>query len=354
MIRQILTEIQSQGIRLPDPSKARKDGAGPAEGGTLAIAGHGVTFPVAGQAMAHSPFSLEPGEPAMLLKNGQPVLEVQLLPRPLFYSQSSSDGVPLNQIALLHGTDCLATTVRQECRHWNTPRQCLFCGIGLSLKNGGTIARKTPEQLAQAATAALCLDHVRHVVLTTGDFADWREGLHAMAACTRAIKEASALAVHVQVAPPPDPDALEILQDAGVDTMGIHIESMDPDILAKAAPAKAALGQARYEASWKKAVKLFGPNQVSSFLLAGLGENPESLVEGARVLAGMGVFPLPVPLRPIPGSKMADALPPSAESMARIYEPISRILAQNRLSSKSSKAGCVRCGACSALWAFEE
>jgi hypothetical protein len=64
------------------------------------------------------------------------------------------------------------------------------------------------------------------------------------------------------------------------------------------------IGIQHYERAWKKAVALFGPNQVSSFLIAGLGESPASIVWGSEVLADMGVYPFVVPFRPIPGSGM--------------------------------------------------
>ena len=70
-------------------------------------------------------------------------------------------------------------------------------------------------------------------------------------------------------------------------------------------------------------------------------------------MADMGVYPFVVPLRPIPGSRMADALPPDPETMGHIYRKVSRILSRKGLSYTRSLAGCVRCGACSALPAHE-
>ena len=85
---------------------------------------------------------------------------------------------------------------------------------------------------------------------------------------------------------------LHLLKEAGVDTVGIHIESFDLDTLNRVAPAKAAIGLKRYEEAWKKAVELFGPNQVSSFVVVGLGEDPHSIISGSSLLADMGVYPL--------------------------------------------------------------
>ncbi|MGZ3613683.1 MAG: MSMEG_0567/Sll0786 family nitrogen starvation N-acetyltransferase [Thermodesulfobacteriota bacterium] len=143
------------------------------------------------------------------------------------------------------------------------------------------------------------------------------------------------------------------MKEAGVDTVGIHIESFDLEILSKVAPAKAAMGLERYEKAWKVAVELFGPNQVSSFLIVGLGEKRDSVISGSKFLADLGVYPFVVPLRPIPGSLMEDVLPPDPEEMKRIYGEVASILERKGLSSSRSLAGCVRCGACSALHTFE-
>ncbi len=139
-----------------------------------------------------------------------------------------------------------------------------------------------------------------------------------------------------------------------MDTIGLHIESFDREVLARLAPAKAAIGRSRYVKAWKEAVELFGPNQVSSFLIVGLGEEQDSIIQGSERLADLGVFPFVVPLRPIPGSAMEKAVPPDHGIITEIYEKVAEILSRKGLSSKKSLAGCVRCGACSALPFYEQ
>ena len=113
-----------------------------------------------------------------------------------------------------------------------------------------------------------------------------------LAECTAAIKAAVALPVHVQFLPPDDLGLMDQLKAAGADTVGIHIETFHLPTLERVAPAKARIGIVRYETAWRRAVSLFGPNQVSSFLIAGLGEPPEAVVSGSEVLADLGVLPL--------------------------------------------------------------
>ncbi|MGD8563002.1 MAG: MSMEG_0568 family radical SAM protein [Desulfarculaceae bacterium] len=354
MIAETIAALLSRGLTLEGPALRRKGGAGPAEGGALTIGGFAVNAPTAGHYVAGTPYSLrrEADGSALLLEKGREVCAVALPSAPAFYQEVTAQGVPFKKIALLHGNDCLATTTLQTCRFWSTPWRCRFCGIELSLNSGQTIRRKSPRDLAQVAAFARQHDGVRHVVLTTGCAPKGEEVGH-LAACARAIKEASGLPIHGQCLPMRDAGDMHRLKEAGVDTLGLHIESWDEQVLARMAPPKAALGKRGFIRAWRRAVEIFGPGQVSSFLIAGLGESQKSLLSGVEEMADLGVFPFLVPLRPIPGSQMEKAAPPPAAQMIELYQKAARILASRGLASGQSMAGCVRCGACSALAAFE-
>jgi radical SAM protein (TIGR04043 family)/putative N-acetyltransferase (TIGR04045 family) len=353
--RVLITELQSLGLRIQEGHLQRNGGAGPAEGGTFVIHGQAVSIPVSGHYVPHSPYTLLRTENRYrIYKNGEFRSTVEPVSRPAFYERRTPEGVPYNKIALLHGRDCLATTVLQTCGNWPSHRQCRFCGIEVSLRNQSTLPIKTPEQLAEVAWRAKELDGIRQVVLTTGAASLPGGEVQPLSRCAAAIKQATGLPIHAQCLPPPEPASLVSLKTAGVDTIGLHIESFDQEILARMAPAKAAVGRSRYEKAWKEAVELFGPNQVSSFLIVGLGEDPDSIIQGSERLADLGVFPFVVPLRPIPGSAMEKALPPDHGVMREIYEKVAEILSRKGLSSKESLAGCVRCGACSALPFYEQ
>ena len=200
---------------------------------------------------------------------------------------------------------------------------------------------KTPAQLAEVVGKARDLDSICHVVLTTGAVHPPGAEIDYLGKCAKAIKEVCDIPVHAQFFPPTDNGKLHELKTAGVDTVGIHIESFDRYILSRIAPAKAAIGFERYEMAWDKAVQVYGHNQVSSFLVAGLGESEESVVRGSAFLAERGVYPFVVPFRPIPGSAMQDHGTPDYQVMKRLYEATSEILNKNHLSSENSLAGCV-------------
>ena len=346
--------LQSRGVKIEEPLAGRKGGAGPAEGITIIVQERPLTIPTRGSFIAQSPYSLHcrDGE-SYLFEDVTPLQKVIIPDTPHYYDFNTDQGIPYSSIALLHGNNCLASTVFQECIYWYSPRRCVFCGIQLSLESRSTVHTKSPLELLEVAQAAARLDSIEHITLTTGTQADSSEELNYLASCCSAIKSKTSLPIHVQLMPPKDPGLLVLLKKSGADTVGIHIESFDRAVLEEAAPCKAAISMGCFIDTWKEAVALFGKNQVSSFIVAGLGESKTSILEGARLLCELGVYPFIVPLRPIPGTPLEAQSPPDPDLMIEIYQQVSTLLQQSHLSWKQSKAGCVRCGACSGLPDFE-
>jgi radical SAM protein (TIGR04043 family) len=353
--KHLKVELQSLGVRWEGSCKGRAGGAGPAEGSILLFEGTYASVPVRGPYVSESPYRVEKTNGRLILRKGEAqVREVRLPAAPRFYTRKTRDGIGYGKIALLHGVDCLASTVVQRCANWSGENRCAFCGIHLSLRKGATILRKTPEWLGEVAESAVALDNVRHVTLTSGAFEQVEEELDFLASCTRAIKARADIPVHIQCMPPQGEGVFDRLRAAGADTVGLHIESFDGVVLKRVAPAKAAIGVTRYVRVWKEAVAVFGRNQVSSFVIVGLGESRSSVVEGGHMLCELGVYPFIVPLRPIAETPLGGVRPPHPSLMVSIYEAVVPRLLEYGLSASSSQAGCVRCGACSALPDFEE
>ena len=352
----VLADLQSLGVRVePDAlTEARSGGAGPSDAGMMWVEGIPITFPHSSGFVSSSPFSIRKEEDGWgLYRQSERLAAVTLPPKPRFYELSTADGVPYWQIALLH-LDSLASTVIQTCIYWGNSDQCRFCGIELSLEAGQTIAVKTPAQLAEVAVAARDLDGAVDVTLTTGTTRGPDRGALYVARCAEAVKEASGLPVQVQFEPPEDLSVLDRVKDRGVDSIGMHVESFDPAVLAHVAPAKARTGIEGYFRAWERAVQLFGPGQVSTYVILGMGEDPEVTARGCQRAMDIGVYPFIVPLRPVPGSLMADVPPPAADYMRQVYRQAVPYLRQRGLASWHVKAGCARCNACSAMAAFEK
>jgi putative N-acetyltransferase (TIGR04045 family) len=194
----------------------------------------------------------------------------------------------------------------------------------------------------------------QHVTLTAGSTEDRRLEWQLFRETARAIRRAAGLPVHVQVMPPITVRQMELLREDGVVSIGIHLESFDPVVLREMAPCKASIPLGEYLRAWEGAVSVFGRGQVSSFLLMGLGEAPQSLLQGCERLASIGVYPYLVPFRPIPGTSLAHLEPIRPEPAKEIYREAARILEAHGLDWRAVRAGCVRCRGCSALPEFQD
>ncbi|HEY3190641.1 MAG TPA: MSMEG_0568 family radical SAM protein [Solirubrobacteraceae bacterium] len=351
--RRLLVELQSLGVRVEGGEiPGRRGGAGPSDAGFLWVRGLPLTVPMHADYAHRSPYTLRLRETgATLLYGGREVGPVAIPPRPHIYDMRTADGIPYWKIALLH-LDSIASTVVQKCIYWGTHEQCAFCGIELT-RGAQTVPVKTPAVLAEVCTAARDLDGAVDVTLTTGSLNRRDRGALYISRCATAIKEACGLPVQVQFEPPDDLSVLDEVHAAGVDAVGMHLETFDPDVLARVAPGKAATGIDGYYRAWERAVEIFGRGRVSTYVILGMGEDRALTEEGCRRAIEMGVYPFVVPLRPVPGTLMADEQPPDPDYVAAIYRSVSAMLAGADLDHAAAGAGCARCQACSGLSAWE-
>src|SRR5262250_2055704 len=334
----LIAELQGHGLRVEVPMESRQGGAGPADAGMLWIDGVAATVPTSADYARASPYVLRAEDDGWgIYAGGERLAAARPFQRPRYYDMITADGIPYWKIALLH-LDSLASTVIQTCAYWGNSDQCAFCGIGVTLANGRTIAKKTPEMLAEVAVAARDLDGAVDATLTTGTTATPDKGALYVARCGRAVREAAGLPVEVQFEPPADLNVIDQVAGLGISSVGIHVESFDPAVLARVAPAKARTGIEGYFRAWERAVAAFGAGQVSTYVILGMGEDPGLTVDGCRRAIDIGVYPFVVPLRPVAGSLMQDVLPPPAAYTHRMYH---RVLGyMNERGLRASTAGC--------------
>ncbi|MEL6555563.1 MAG: MSMEG_0568 family radical SAM protein [Cyanobacteria bacterium J06621_11] len=358
--QQVITELQSRGLRLVNDSvgaSGRKGGAGPSDHKAVTVGDTTVMVPIFTDSAATSPFLVERDEKtgySVLLKEKEQIAPISFPTQPKFYELETAEGIPYWKIALLHSRNVLATTVLQTCiRYDNRKTACQFCAISQSLEAGRTIARKTPEQLAEVAEAAVSLDGVEHMIMTTGTPNVTDRGAAYLTDCAQAIRDRVNLPIQAQCEPPDDFTWFERMRSVGVDSLGMHLEAADPVVRARIMPGKARVPLSYYYKAFEAAVKVFGRGQVSTYLLAGLGDSKETLLEMCDRLIDLGVYPFVVPFVPIVGTPLAGQSPPDSTFMFELYQQIGRRLKLANLRSADMKAGCGKCGACSALSTFE-
>ena len=349
----LIAELQSVGLRVEAELETRQGGACPSDAGMLWIDGVPTTVPTSAAYVAQSPYALRADDDGFGIYRGAARLaEARPAPQPNFYRMQTADGIPYWKIALMH-LDSFASTVLQTCAYWGNSDQCQFCGIGLSLAGGRTIAKKTPEMLAEVAVAAKELDGAVDATLTTGSTATPDRGALYVGRCAKAVKDASGLPVQVQFEPPSDLDVINRVRDLGVDSVGIHVETFDPQVLARVAPGKARWGIEAYFAAWQRAVEVFGSGQVSTYVILGMGEDLAVTVESCKRAVEMGVYPFIVPLRPVPGTILGESVPPPRDYVESVYRQVVPHMRRHGMTSAGVTAGCARCQACSGMAVLE-
>lgn len=356
----LMTELQSHGLRLLDPSAgapSRRGGAGPSDHKAMTVDGTTIMVPVHTGSAWNSPYVADaPGPDGLttIRKHSIPIAQISFPQQPRFYGLSTADGVPYSHIATLHGRDVLATTVLQTCiRYESRKKTCKFCSIGQSLAAGRTVAHKTPAQLAEVAKAAVELDGIQHMVMTTGTPATPDRGAAVLVESARAIRAAVDLPLQAQCEPPDDDAWFQRMKDAGIDTLGMHLEVVTPALREQLMPGKASVPVSRYMEAFKAAVAVFGRGQVSTYILAGLGDTPEAILEISQQLVDLGVYPFVVPFVPISGTPLEDHPAPTPEFMRALLAPLAQIVIDGDLRATDIKAGCGKCAACSSLSSFE-
>jgi radical SAM protein (TIGR04043 family) len=357
---QLINELQSSGVRLVDPKaghESRRGGAGPSDHKAMTLDGMTVMVPVHTAPAFESPYVIEKPDAAgcsTVSRDGVVLGKVSFPARPRFYDLTTADGIPYWKIAVLHSRDVLATTVLQSCiRYQSRTKTCQFCAIGQSLAADRTIEHKTPAQLAEVAKAAVELDGVKHMVMTTGTPPGRDRGAAILADSAGAVKAAVDLPIQGQCEPPDDDLWFRRMFDAGIDALGMHVETVTDDVRMKIMPGKAQVPLSRYFDAFDAAVAVFGRGQVSTYILAGLGDPQDAILATCERLIALGVYPFVVPFVPISGTPLESYPPPTAAFMHGILGPLAQMLRAGGLQATAIKAGCGRCGACSALSTYE-
>lgn len=330
----------------------RRGGAGPVGGRYFVLPnGRACGVPVRTDEMAktYNSAPLVPSdEPDVWIYDGR--VELRAVPRPKFYDLETAEGVPYPKIALLHGDSTLATTVYQTCRYWSHGTQCKFCTIPMSFHSGDSILEKAPEQIAEVVQAAEKEGVARDVLLTTGTPETSDMGAERLVRIVEAIREISRIPIGVQFEPPTDEVMIKRIADAGANAVGIHIESADEAIREEMCPGKHQYGPLDlYKRSWQYALDYFGRGNVSTFILHGLGESIEKTLDITEELAEVGVLPVVAPVRPAPGSQLADYVPTyvgNLEPSVDFYKEVGKILLVHNLDPSKTVAGCHKCGGC--------
>lgn len=349
---ELIPQYKEQGIEI---DFGRKGGAGPS-GGRYFLLEDGLTL--ANVALWNTPNRTQ----LFLKENKDGYFKVfnekskeffgslKLIQNPRFYSTEfkTSDGIPMKKIALVHGIDCLASTIYQKCVYWACGEACTFCGIEVSLQNDATVLEKNAKQMSEVINAAKKEGRCTHMTLTSGTDETLDKGANRYIELLKGVKEQHPdIPLHVQIEALEDLEYINKLKEAGADTIGIHVEVLDESIRRDITPGKFHISYEIFEKNWKYAIEIFGKNQVSSYVLTGFGESKGDFIRDVEKVISIGVIPYITPVRSIPGKK--DLPITYYKDLIEIYKDSAKLLKQYGVNPLENKAGCVKCGGCSAI-----
>lgn len=247
--------------------------------------------------------------------------DIVLLPRPKFYDSLTTDGVPMSDIAVIGEPDHLRSVLNQRCGYQRIGMACKFCAIE-SWWAGYT--DKSPTHVAEVAEAAYREGMARHVTLSTGTKLSRGKGLEDLVETARLIQKRANVTMTLNFEPLSDYSLLDSLlregKEAGATTALCNIECFDESLREDIMPMKGKNTIEDYMRVWEKCVDIFDHNEVYTMVIAGLGENDESILRGVELAASLGVVASIVPHTPMRKAVYEDMEPPGVERMLYLYE----------------------------------
>ncbi len=283
-----------------------------------------------------------------ILKNGEKICRATFF-EPKWHSTNVGETIRL------HGKSSLALALTNVCIFKLLKNGCKFCIIDI----GNEKVVQNPEDVAAKIKEIEDSSELRKFV----DF-DGFEGFvepedininsgtleentlvklyEKTAECIKAVSE---LPIGIEVTPIKE-DGMIKLKNAGIDSIYINMEVFSNYARRNFIPGKDdAYPREEYLKALENAVKIFGENQVASWILFGL-ENAEETVQGCEAIAEVGAIPLPRAFRPLFGSELEKKSPPNCEDAKKIYSAWTKILKRFNLDPLKTTAGCAKCGSC--------
>ena len=275
---------------------------------------HGLTYNLKWDRRSPYSFINENGT-FYLAHQGCIIFPVEFLDRPNYYSQKTSDGTDMSNLAIYchdgasEKDGALVIVYSNECALKETGRDCKFCNINATKDAYGEdegIGWKYPGQIGEAVAAAY-KERARHLTVSGGFVAERREVEYYLDVAD-AIKEHTGLDDFngtAIIGAPHDLSIIDKYKEAGYRTIGTNIEIWDKNIFKAICPGKE-LQCGGWE-HWVKAleyeVDVFGRGRVKSNIVAGI-EPKDSTLEGIEYLASKGVIGFASSWNPNPGSAL--------------------------------------------------
>ncbi len=324
----LINELQSYGVRLVDPkagADSRRGGAGPSDHKALTLDGMTVMVPVHTAPAFESPYLVEKPDAygrSRISRDGLVIGEVSFPLQPKFYGLLHRRRHPLFQDRGSARTRRAGDDGAADLHPLPEPHQDLPVLRHRPVAGGGRAPssarprRSSPRSPRPPSSST----RVKHMVMTTGTPPGKDRGAAILTESAAAVKAAVDLPIQVQCEPPDDDAWFARMHEAGADALGMHLEACTEEVRARIMPGKAQVSVERYFQAFEAAVPVFGRGQVSTYILAGLGDSREDILAVCDRLDPHRRLPLRRALRA--DLRHAAGKPPHA--LARLHERHSR------------------------------
>jgi hypothetical protein len=285
---------------------------------------------------SQSPYEvrLEDNGKFFLYHQQQPLVEIYFDHRPEWFTQKTTDGVPMSTLIELLIKEVLVGYVTRHCEYFNTNNSCSFCCLTQetrAIRQAGVVHQVglKPKHGVEVYEAAVSEHEVRMFIFTGGSLINERKEADLyirLIAALKEVKERLKKDTTFLAAPAAlEEEDSRRMFDAGADYICFNLEVWDPRLFQIICPGKASyIGRDRWLERLKAAVKVFGEWRVSSNFVLGaeltppygyktMDEGLASMQEGFRWCLDNGIVPMTTILTPgrVTGYRGEVVVPPT-------------------------------------------
>jgi hypothetical protein len=239
---------------------------------------------------AGSPFSLvAEGARFCLVRDGGERIAVGVTPPPTFYARRTASGMPMGNVATVHGTH-LVVSPAGSCGFSVRGAPCRFCvegARGLEPERAASVSDVVEVVRAAFGEGTADLVYFNSAVFDSED-----GGIDFLRPYVEAVRSHFDTFVAAQIHPPSTTRWVDRAYAMGVDAISYNLELWDADILSRHCVGRARyIGRERYLEALAHAAQIFPAGTVWTELVGDL-EPAESTMAGIDALADMGVMPV--------------------------------------------------------------
>lgn len=289
----------------------------------------------------NSPFSIKYNNQDLnLYENDSFVSKISVLPLPDWCNEYI-DGYHIGDYIRPHSLNCVACWPYLLCNYDSKGNQCKFCSMG-----NYHIKTILPENVVgKMIGKSLEYNKEYEVALSGGTCHEPDHSIDYFSKVCESARKYNAEYISVETAPPNDLFYIEKLKESGATAIIMNLEVADDNLRKILCPGKSSITQIHYMHAYEKAVKTFGPGNVSCVLIAGI-QKADDIINKSKELIEIGVIPTIIPFKPLDGCLMNSHKVTNVNELIVIANEVDNMMKKYNLEAAQQK-GCTKCNGCS-------